>query len=75
MPVIKNFYDVTTLFPIEVIQIHVGKLINYWIAPEEETPSPKIAKKLIQQSCINGNFKKSNETEPLQAEFDDMFNI
>ena len=71
MPTVKAYYDGTTFFPIETLNIHKGKVVNLTIG-EEETPSPEIARKLAQLTYINSNLEKLNETEPLSPEFDEI---
>ena len=71
MSVVKAYYDGVTFFPIEVLDIPTGRVVNLTI-DEEETPSPEIARKLAQLAYINGNLEKLNETEPLSPEFDDI---
>ena len=71
MPTVKAYYDGTTLFPIEVLNIPRGKVVNLTI-DEEENFSPEIAKKLAQLSCINSNLENLNKTEALPPEFDEI---
>jgi hypothetical protein len=71
MSTVKAYYDGITFFPIEVLDIPTGRVVNLTI-DEEETPSPEIARKLAQLAHINGNLAKLNETEPLPPEFDDI---
>jgi len=71
MSTVKAYYDGVTFFPIEVLNIPTGRVVNLTI-DEEETPSPEIARKLAQLASINGNLEKLNETEPLPPEFDDI---
>jgi hypothetical protein len=71
MSTVKAYYDGITFFPIEVLDIPTGRVVNLTI-DEEETPSPEIARKLAQLAYINGNLEKLNETEPLPPEFDDI---
>ena len=71
MSTVKAYYDGTTFFPIETLNIPTGTVVNLTI-DEEETPSPEIARKLAQLAYINGNLEKLNETEPLPQEFDDI---
>ena len=71
MSTVKAYYDGSTFFPIEPLNIPKGKVVNLTIA-EEETQSPEIAKKLAQLAYINNNLGKLNETEPLPPEFDDI---
>ena len=71
MSTVKAYYDGTTFFPIEVLKIPVGKVVNLTI-DEEDTPSPEIARKLAQLACINSNLEKLNESEPLPPEFDEI---
>jgi hypothetical protein len=69
MSVVKAYYDGTTFFPIEALNMPIGRVVNLTIE-EEETPSPEIAKKLAQLARINSNIEKLNEEEPLPPEFD-----
>ena len=69
MSTVKAYYDGTTFFPIETLNIPSGKVVNLTI-DEEETPSPEIARKLAQLAYINSNLEAINETEPLPPEFD-----
>ena len=69
MSTVKAYYDGTTFFPIEALNIPVGKVVSLTI-DEEHTPSPEIARKLAQLAHITINLEKLNETEPLPAEFD-----
>jgi hypothetical protein len=71
MSTVKAYYDGITFFPIETLNIPVGKVVNLTI-DEEDTPSTEIARKLAQLVCINGNLEKLNEIEPLPPEFDDI---
>jgi|GEM_PF-1325255 len=71
MSTVKAYYDGVTFFPIELLNIPTGKVVNLTI-DEEETPSPEIAKKLAQLTYINSNLEKLNETEPLPPEFDEI---
>jgi len=61
--------SVTAFFPIETLQIPIGRVVNLTIV-EEDAPSPEIAKKLAQLAHINSNLEKLNEIEPLPPEFD-----
>ncbi|MDR0709957.1 MAG: hypothetical protein LBF77_07815 [Spirochaetaceae bacterium] len=69
MQTVKAYYDGTTLFPIETVDIPKGKVVNLTINGEE-TINPQIAGKLAQIAAINGNLERLNETEPLPPEFD-----
>jgi hypothetical protein len=69
MSTVKAYYDGVTFFPIEILKIPTGRVVNLTIELEE-TPNPEIAKKLAQLACINSNMEKLNETEPLPPEFD-----
>ena len=71
MSTVKAYYDGITFFPIEVMNIPTGKVFNLTIN-EENTPNPKIAKKLAQLACINSNLEKLNKDEPLPPEFEDI---
>ena len=71
MSTVKAYYDGTTFFPIETLNIPVGKVVNLTI-DEEDTPSPEIARKLALLACINTNLKQLNETDPLPPEFDTL---
>ena len=71
MSTVKAYYDGITFFPIETLNIPVGKVVNLTI-DEEDTPNTEIARKLAQLACINGNLEKLNEIEPLPLEFDDI---
>ena len=71
MPTVKAYYDGITFFPIEILDIPKGKVVNLAIT-EEETPNPEIARKLAQLAYINGNLEKLNDTEPLTSEFDEI---
>lgn len=42
------------------------------MSTDEETPSPKIARKLVQLAHINSNLEKLNEAELLPPEFDEI---
>ena len=42
------------------------------IDQKSSTPSPEVARKLAQLTCINSNLEKLNETEPLPPEFDEI---
>jgi len=69
MSIVKAYYDATTFFPIETLNIPTGRVVSLTI-DEEDTPCPEIARKLTQLACINDNLVKLNETEPLSPEFD-----
>jgi hypothetical protein len=69
MSTVKAYYDGSTFFPIEVLDIPKGKVVRLTI-DEEEILNPEIARKLTQLACINGNLEKLNKTEPLPPEFD-----
>jgi hypothetical protein len=71
MQTVKAYYDGTTLFPIESVDIPKGKVVNLTINGEE-TLNPKIAEKLAQLAAINSNFEQLNTTEPLPPEFDEL---
>jgi hypothetical protein len=71
MTTVKAYYDGSTLFPIEALNIPKGKVVNLTIN-EEESLNPEIAKKLARLASINNNLKKINETEPLPPEFDEI---
>jgi hypothetical protein len=71
MQIVKAYYDGTTLFPIESVDIPKGKVVNLTIN-EEETIDPTIAQKLAQLAAINGNLERLNLTEPLPPEFDEI---
>jgi hypothetical protein len=71
MQTIKAYYDGTTLFPIEALDIPKGKVVNLTIN-EEETLNPKVAKKLARLAIINANLERLNETDPLPLEFDEI---
>jgi len=71
MSVVKAYYDGTTFFPIEALQIPIGRVVNLTIV-EEDAPSPEIAKKLAELARINSNLEKLNEIEPLPPEFDEI---
>jgi len=71
MSTVKAYYDGTTFFPIETLNIPMGRVVNLTI-DEEDILSSEIARKLAQLSCINDNLKKLNETEPLPSEFDEI---
>jgi hypothetical protein len=71
MSSVRAYYDGATFFPIEIIDLPVGKVVNL-IIDEEDTPSPEIARKLAQLAYINGNLGRLNDTEPLPLEFDDI---
>jgi hypothetical protein len=71
MPTVKAYYDGTTLFPIETLNIPKGKVVNLTIN-EGEALNPEIAKKLARLAAINGKLEKLNETEPLPPEFDEI---
>jgi hypothetical protein len=69
MSTVKAYYDGTTFFSIEVLNIPQGKVVNLTIE-EEKSLNPEIAKKLAQLAHINSNLEKLNETEPLPPKFD-----
>lgn len=71
MTAVKAYYDGITFFPIEVLNIPTGKVVNLTIM-EEDSPSPEIAQKLAQLAYINSNLQKLNETEPLSTEYDEI---
>jgi hypothetical protein len=71
MSSVRAYYDGATFFPIETINLPVGKVVSLTIN-EEDTPSPEIARKLAQLAHINGNLEKLNDTEPLPQEFDEI---
>jgi hypothetical protein len=71
MQTVKAYYDGTTLFPIEILDIPKGKVVNLTINGEE-TLNPKVAKKLAKLAVINGNLERLNETDPLPPEFDEI---
>jgi hypothetical protein len=71
MSTVKAYYDGVTFFPIEILNIPIGRVVNLTIE-EEETPNPEIAKKLAQLACINSNLERLNESEPLPHEFDEI---
>jgi hypothetical protein len=71
MSTVKAYYDGITFFPIETLNIPVGKVVNLTI-DEEDTPSAEIARKLARLACINSNLEKLNEIEPLSSEFDEI---
>jgi len=71
MSTVKAYYDGVTFFPIEVLSIPAGIVVNLAIN-EEKTPSPEVARKLAQLAYINGNLERLNEAEPLPLEFDDI---
>jgi hypothetical protein len=71
MQTVKAYYDGTTLFPIESVDIPKGKVVTLTIN-EEEPLSPQIARKLARLAAINGNLERLNETEPLPPEFDEI---
>ena len=71
MSTVKAYYDGVTFFPIEVLNIPMGKVVNLTI-DEEDATNPEIARKLAQLACINDNLEKLNETEPLPLEYDEV---
>ena len=71
MSTVKAYYDGTAFFPIESLNIPMGRVVSLTI-DEEDTPSPEIARKLAQLASINDNLEKLNEAEPLPAEFDEI---
>jgi hypothetical protein len=70
MSVVKAYYDGATFFPMETLNIPVGRVVNLTI-DEEDTPSSEIAWKLARLECINSNLEKLDDIEPLSPEFDD----
>ena len=68
---VKAYYDGSTFFPIEAINIPKGKVVDLTIN-QEETLSPDIAKKLAQLANINRNLEKLNEIEPFPPQFDEI---
>jgi len=71
MSTVKAYYDGTTFFPIEALDIPIGKVVNLTIN-EENVPNAEIALKLAQLARINANLEELNETEPLPPEFDEI---
>ena len=71
MSTVKAYYDGTTFFPIETLDIPKGKVVNITIN-QEENISSEIAQKLARLTYINSNLEKLNETEPLPPEFDEI---
>jgi len=71
MSTVKAYYDGITFFPIETLNIPVGRVVNLTI-DEDNTPSLEIAQKIARLACINSNLEKLNELEPLPPEFDDI---
>jgi hypothetical protein len=71
MSTVKAYYDGTTFFPIEDLNIPIGKVVSLTIE-DEDTPSPEIARKLARLAFINGNLERLNEIEPLPPEFDEI---
>jgi hypothetical protein len=71
MTSVRAYYDGVTFFPIEMLNIPGGKVVNLTIN-EEETTNPEIARKLAQLAQINSNLEKLNETEPLPPDFDEI---
>ncbi|MDR2966284.1 MAG: hypothetical protein LBU88_10995 [Treponema sp.] len=71
MSTVKAYYNGTTFFPIEALDIPTGQIVNLTIE-NEDTPNPEAAKKLAQLACINSNLEKLNETEPLLSKFDEI---
>jgi hypothetical protein len=71
MQTVKAYYDGTTLFPIESVDIPRGKVVSLTIEGEEAV-NPKIAAKLAQLAAINSNLERLNITEPLPPEFDEI---
>jgi len=71
MSTVRAYYDGITFFPIESLNIPIGKVVSLTIE-EEDTPSPEIARKLAQLAYINSNLEKLNEIEPLPPEFDEV---
>jgi hypothetical protein len=71
MQTVTAYYDGTTLFPIEALDIPRGKVVNLTINGEAAL-SPKIAGKLARLAIINSNLEQLNKTEPLPPEFDEI---
>jgi hypothetical protein len=71
MQTVKAYYDGTTLFPIETVDIPKGKVVKLTI-DGEETLSPKVAEKLARLAAINSSLDRLNITEPLPPEFDEI---
>ena len=71
MSTVRAYYDGITFYPIESLNIPIGKVVSLTIE-EEDTPSPEIARKLAQLAYINSNLEKLNEIEPLPPEFDEI---
>ena len=71
MSTVKAYYNGITFFPIETLNIPIGRVVNLTI-DGDDTPSPEIAQKLARLACINSNLEKLNEIEPLPPEFDEI---
>ena len=71
MSTVRAYYDGVTFFPIELLNIPTGSVVNLTI-DEEDYPSSEIAKKLAQLTYINGNLERLNKTDPLPSEFDEI---
>ena len=71
MSTVKAYYDGSTFYPIGVLDIPKGKVVNLTIE-EQDTPSPETARKLAQLAYINSNLDELNATEPLPPEFDEI---
>ena len=71
MSTVKAYYDGVTFFPIEVLNIPMGRVVNLTIN-EEDTTNPEIARKLAQLACINDHLEKLNKIEPLPPEYDEI---
>jgi hypothetical protein len=71
MSTVKAYYDGNTFFPIEALNIPIGRVVSLTIE-DEDTPNPEVARKLAQLAYINSNLEKLNESEPLTPEFDEI---
>jgi hypothetical protein len=71
MSTVKAYYNGITFFPIETLDIPIGRVVNLTI-DEDNTPSPEIAQKLARLACINNNLAELNDIEPLPPEFDEI---
>jgi hypothetical protein len=71
MTTVKAYYDGTTLFPIEAINLPSGTVVNLSI-DRENSLNPDIARKLARLAAINRSLESLDETEPLPPEFDDI---
>jgi hypothetical protein len=71
MSTVRAYYDGITFFPIETLNIPVGRVVNLTI-DEERTTDSEIAQKLAQLAYINSSLENLNETEPLPLEFDEI---